>query len=610
MKLKKISGMLMAVVMLLISLPIGAVEVNAATILTEGEFAEKIVALQAEYPNGKYWSLSNGKITSGRYKGTAVAGNKSCTSFSNCGAFAINGTELAWQCHGFALLLSDKIFGSNRNTNTSLWQKTNYTRGSFSGQLYAGDILRLYSTEDDAGHTIFVYKVTSDRVYYADCNSNNDCGIRWTSKSISTIKADVVYVLHYQNNTLKGVPYIHIQYHANGGVTTGTDYYIQDSMIFTTKHSAVHQQNLQYGICLESGLYNDTTFKLTRDGFTFLGWTLTPDGDEIWNQDAPLYPEQLCPDLKNGDQTVVVYAKWQKNECQHSAVEQTKSATCTEAGYTVTSCTICGVELSRTEFPAIGHNYAEKVTDATCTADGSKVYTCTACAYSYTESIPAKGHNYKNNVCTSCGDVLVVDYGVEVHISDAQATAGETVTVDIVLDKNVGFTYLNLLLDYDATAMELVSVSNGTIVNSLTQGRSYIWAQADNATATGVLATLTFAVKEDASAGDYAVTAEVVECCNEQELDVTVGMTDGKITVIDFVYGDCNGDNAIDGKDVTRLLRYLANYDPVSGTSGIEISRGADVTGDGAVNGKDATRLLRYLANYDPMTGESSVELG
>ena len=295
----------------------------------------------------------------------------------------------------------------------------------------------------------------------------------------------------------------------------------------------------------------------------------------------------------------------------HDLDTEEEEPTCTESGYIMVVCRECDYVESYQEIAPYGHSYEwyDEI-EATCVEDGCIWYSCEECGDEYVEPIPAKGHNYKNNVCTSCGDVLVVDYGVEVHISDAQATAGETVTVDIVLDKNVGFTYLNLLLDYDATAMELVSVSNGTIVNSLTQGRSYIWAQADNATATGVLATLTFAVKEDASAGDYAVTAEVIECCNEQELDVTVGMTDGKITVIDFVYGDCNGDNAIDGKDVTRLLRYLANYDPVSGTSGIEISRGADVTGDGAVNGKDATRLLRYLANYDPMTGESSVELG
>lgn len=83
---------------------------------------------------------------------------------------------------------------------------------------------------------------------------------------------------------------------------------------------------------------------------------------------------------------------------------------------------------------------------------------------------------------------------------------------------------------------------------------------------------------------------------------------DQQLSVV--VYGDCNGDNAVNGKDVTRLLRYSAGIDPETGKSETEISHGADCTGDGAVNGKDATRLLRYLANYDPVTGESEVTLG
>ena len=83
---------------------------------------------------------------------------------------------------------------------------------------------------------------------------------------------------------------------------------------------------------------------------------------------------------------------------------------------------------------------------------------------------------------------------------------------------------------------------------------------------------------------------------------------DQQLSVV--VYGDCNGDNAVNGKDVTRLLRYLSGIDPETGKSETEISRGADCTGDGLVNGKDVTRLLRYLANLDPATGESEVTLG
>ena len=45
-------------------------------------------------------------------------------------------------------------------------------------------------------------------------------------------------------------------------------------------------------------------------------------------------------------------------------------------------------------------------TAATCTEDGVRTYTCD-CGESWTEAIPATGHNYVNGVCTGCGDEVV-----------------------------------------------------------------------------------------------------------------------------------------------------------------------------------------------------------
>ncbi len=78
----------------------------------------------------------------------------------------------------------------------------------------------------------------------------------------------------------------------------------------------------------------------------------------------------------------------------------------------------------------------------------------------------------------------------------------------------------------------------------------------------------------------------------------------------DVLYGDVNGDGAINGLDATRLLNYLANYDYANGTSAVEVSEGADCNGDGIIDGRDSIRLLQYLANYDPITGESDITLG
>lgn len=49
------------------------------------------------------------------------------------------------------------------------------------------------------------------------------------------------------------------------------------------------------------------------------------------------------------------------------------------------------------------HSYTSSVTTAaTCTTAGVRTYTC-SCGRSYTQSIPATGHNYVDGVCTRCG---------------------------------------------------------------------------------------------------------------------------------------------------------------------------------------------------------------
>ena len=71
-------------------------------------------------------------------------------------------------------------------------------------------------------------------------------------------------------------------------------------------------------------------------------------------------------------------------------------ATCTEDGLTEGShCEVCHTVLVPQEtVPAAGHHYDNGLVTvpATCTENGVKTFTCTACGDSYTEVIPAAGH--------------------------------------------------------------------------------------------------------------------------------------------------------------------------------------------------------------------------
>ncbi|MBQ3002715.1 MAG: hypothetical protein IJD82_03175 [Clostridia bacterium] len=221
--------------------------------------------------------------------------------------------------------------------------------------------------------------------------------------------------------------------------------------------------------------------------------------------------------------------------------------------------------------------------------------------------IPALEHEFdEKGICGLCGaesDLFVsADVGVD------SVYFGQTFTVDVVLDRNHGFTFLSLDVLYDTDAFELVEVSNGVIIENLESGAHLVWSCAYDVTTTGVLATLTFEVKADAKSDSYEVSFACNEAWKESEEAATFVCAGDSIDIL--MYGDVNGDGKINSADVTRLLRYLANRNPVTGESEVEVSLGTDVNGDGKITSLDVTRLLRYLANRNPVTGESSVVLG
>lgn len=107
----------------------------------------------------------------------------------------------------------------------------------------------------------------------------------------------------------------------------------------------------------------------------------------------------------------------------HNYIEKiTKEPTCTEEGEKTYTCG-CGDSYTE-KIPATGHNfidgecghcgekdpdhhehdYKEEITkEPTCTEAGEKTYTCD-CGDSYTEEIPATGHNFVDGECEHCGE--------------------------------------------------------------------------------------------------------------------------------------------------------------------------------------------------------------
>lgn len=196
---KKILSLLLVFVMSVILIPNMPLRVEAS--MTEEEFASKIVELQNTFIDGQYWNSLNyeGTVTTKGCPHTGCCGHDSDaykkSNGVSCGAFIYNGQEIAWQCQGYALKLGYMIFGS---VATRSW--TNHKNAY---NVYAGDVIRM--TSGSYYHTIFVYKVVGDTLYYTDCNGSGPCMVKW-GKTISkaTLASKLVYVLHNPSYSFTG----------------------------------------------------------------------------------------------------------------------------------------------------------------------------------------------------------------------------------------------------------------------------------------------------------------------------------------------------------------------------------------------------------------------
>lgn len=111
-------------------------------------------------------------------------------------------------------------------------------------------------------------------------------------------------------------------------------------------------------------------------------------------------------------------------KAEHDYEDTVVKPTCTERGYTEHICKVCADSYKDDYIPALGHDHISQITkQVTCETDGEKTFTCTRCGDTYTEAIPATGHNdivtvveptctadgYTEHKCKDCGRVVRSD---------------------------------------------------------------------------------------------------------------------------------------------------------------------------------------------------------
>ena len=95
--------------------------------------------------------------------------------------------------------------------------------------------------------------------------------------------------------------------------TVRQGYYVNSNKVYRYSDSSLAKTSWEYGKGDTTyGLFNYTSFNLQKDGYNFVGWSLSTDGSTgIFGQDdTTLKAETICPDVANSDKTVVLYAIW------------------------------------------------------------------------------------------------------------------------------------------------------------------------------------------------------------------------------------------------------------------------------------------------------------
>lgn len=136
-------------------------------------------------------------------------------------------------------------------------------------------------------------------------------------------------------------------------------------------------------------------------------------------------------------------------KAEHDYEDTVVKPTCTERGYTEHICKVCADSYKDDYTPALGHDHISQITkQMTCETDGEKTFTCTRCGDTYTEAIPATGHNdivtvveptctadgYTEHKCKDCGRVVRSDVTKALgHDYDSKITTKASCTEDGVL---------------------------------------------------------------------------------------------------------------------------------------------------------------------------------
>ena len=163
----------------------------------------------------------------------------------------------------------------------------------------------------------------------------------------------------------------------------------------------------------------------------------------------------------------------------------------------------------------------------------------------------------------------------EISLTESVGALAEEVSLNIVLKGNPGFNALNIALSYNDEYFQLMNIENKVSSLYMSKGSSIVWDGAENHAEDGVLATVTFAIADNAPAGEYEIKLIFWGASNEDFEEVSANAISGKITVtcphanttnVPEDPADCNEGGYTAGVWCNDCETYISGHEPIPAT--------------------------------------------
>ena len=229
------------------------------------------------------------------------------------------------------------------------------------------------------------------------------------------------------------------------GFTTYTCYSCGESYIDDYIDELGH--SFTDGVCVRCG-YNDPNYVAPHE-HNYVSNTIEPTCTSAGYTE---YTCSICGEYYVKDYTDATSHKYENGICiicaakdpnyvephSHAYNPIVTLPTCTSIGYTTYTCS-CGNSYRDAITDALGHSYIAIVTEPTCVDAGYTTYACKRCGNNYKgDAVQPIGHDYKNGKCTRC-DAIDPNYKAPtaVTFSDVAAKAYYSDAVQWAIKNNI-----------------------------------------------------------------------------------------------------------------------------------------------------------------------------